>query len=259
VITTGGTAVFELEGRVAVVTGGNGGIGLGMARGLAQAGARVVVAARNAAKSRGAVAELEKLSPAMAVEVEVTQEASVAALVRTTTERWGRLDILVNNAGINIRKPAQELTPGEWHQVLETNLTSAFLLSRAAYPVMKSGGGGKIINIGSMLSIFGASFAPAYGASKGGIVQLTRSLAAAWARDNIQVNAVLPGWIDTELTQMARQQVPGLNENVLRRTPAGRWGVPDDLAGIAVFLASAASDFVTGTAIPVDGGYSIQV
>jgi 2-deoxy-D-gluconate 3-dehydrogenase len=124
---------------------------------------------------------------------------------------------------------------------------------------MKAAGGGKVINIGSMLSIFGASFAPAYGASKGGIVQLTRSLASAWARDNIQVNAVLPGWIDTELTQQARRDVPGLHDMVLRRTPAGRWGVPDDLAGIAVFLASSASDFITGAAIPVDGGYSIQV
>jgi 2-deoxy-D-gluconate 3-dehydrogenase len=123
---------------------------------------------------------------------------------------------------------------------------------------MKTTGGGKIINVGSMMSIFGASFAPAYGASKGGMVQLTKSLATAWARDNIQVNAVLPGWIDTDLTRRARQEVAGLNDNVLRRTPAGRWGVIDDLAGVAVFLASAASDFVTGAAIPVDGGYAIQ-
>ncbi len=252
--------MFDLKGKVAVVTGGNGGIGLGMARGLARAGARIVVAARNREKSRAAVTELERLGgEAVAVEVDVTQEASVAALVRATTERWGRLDVLVNNAGINIRKPAQDLSLEEWHRVLETNLTSAFLAARAAYPAMKAAGGGKVINIGSMLSIFGASFAPAYGASKGGIVQLTRSLASAWARDNIQVNAVLPGWIDTELTQQARRDVPGLHDTVLRRTPAGRWGVPDDLAGIAVFLASSASDFITGAAIPVDGGYSIQV
>jgi 2-dehydro-3-deoxy-D-gluconate 5-dehydrogenase len=123
---------------------------------------------------------------------------------------------------------------------------------------MKRNGGGKIINIGSMLSIFGASFAPAYGASKGGIVQMTKSLASAWAKDNIQVNAVLPGWIDTELTQRARQDVAGLHDRVLARTPAARWGAPDDFAGIAVFLASPASDFVSGTAIPVDGGFSIQ-
>jgi 2-deoxy-D-gluconate 3-dehydrogenase len=123
---------------------------------------------------------------------------------------------------------------------------------------MKKAGGGKIINIGSMMSIFAASFSPAYAASKGGIVQLTRALACAWARDNIQVNAVLPGWIDTAMTQRARKDIPGLNENVLRRTPAGRWGAPPDLAGIAVFLSSPASDFITGTAIPVDGGYSTQ-
>jgi 2-deoxy-D-gluconate 3-dehydrogenase len=123
---------------------------------------------------------------------------------------------------------------------------------------MKAAGGGKIINIGSMMSLFGASFAAAYSASKGGIVQLTKALASAWARDNIQVNAVLPGWIDTELTQNARRQVTGLHDSVLRRTPAGRWGVLDDMSGVAVFLASPASDFVTGTAIPVDGGYSIQ-
>jgi 2-deoxy-D-gluconate 3-dehydrogenase len=116
--------------------------------------------------------------------------------------------------------------------------------------------GGKIINIGSMMSIFGASFAAPYGASKGAVVQLTKSLAVAWAADNIQVNVVLPGWIDTELTKGAREQVSGLHEKVLARTPAGRWGAPEDMAGIAMFLASPASDFVTGTAIPVDGGYA---
>jgi 2-deoxy-D-gluconate 3-dehydrogenase len=251
--------LFDLSGRVAVVTGGNGGIGLGMARGLAWAGATVVVAARDADKSQRAVAELEALGTrAAALAVDVASEASVAALVDRVRDGFGRLDILVNNAGINIRKPPQELSLGEWHQVLEVNLTGAFLTSRAAYPLMKAQGGGKIINVGSMMSLFGASFVPAYGASKGGIVQFTRACAAAWARDNIQVNAVLPGWIDTDLTRRAREQVPGLHDNVLRRTPAGRWGVGDDLAGIAVFLSSSASDFVTGTAIPVDGGYSIQ-
>jgi 2-dehydro-3-deoxy-D-gluconate 5-dehydrogenase len=251
--------VFDLKDKVAVVTGGNGGIGLGMARGLAAAGARVVVAARDQAKSRDAVAELSRLGPtALAIATDVADEASVTALVAATTRQCGRVDVLVNNAGINIRKPAHELTLGEWHRVLDTNLTSAFLCSKAVYPAMKAAGGGKIINVGSMMSIFGASFAPAYGASKGGIVQLTKSLATAWARDNIQVNAVLPGWIDTDLTRRARQEVTGLNDNVLRRTPAGRWGGIDDLAGVAVFLASAASDFITGAAVPVDGGYSIQ-
>ncbi|MGH7392489.1 MAG: SDR family NAD(P)-dependent oxidoreductase [Candidatus Rokuibacteriota bacterium] len=251
--------MFDLKGRVAIVTGGNGGIGLGMARGLAAAGARVVVAGRNAAKSKAAVAELARLGPdPLAIEVDVALETSVTAMVRATTERCGRLDVLVNNAGINVRKPAHELALEEWRQVLDTNLTSAFLCSKAAYPAMKAAGGGKIINIGSMMSIFGASFVPAYGASKGGMVQLTRALACGWARDNIQVNAVLPGWIDTDLTRRAREQVPGLNDNVLRRTPAGRWGTIEDMAGVAVFLASPASDFVTGAAIPVDGGFSVQ-
>jgi len=250
--------VFDLKDRVAIVTGGNGGIGLGMARGLAGAGARVVVAARNQTKSAAAVRELEKLGgQGLAIAVDVVDEASVDALVRSTLDRCGRLDILVNNAGINIRKQPQDYTLAEWRRVLDTNLTSAFLCSRAAYAPMKAAGRGKIINIGSMMSIFGASFAPAYSASKGGIVQLTRALSSAWAKDNIQVNAVLPGWIDTELTRGARRQVTDLHDNVLRRTPAGRWGTMEDMAGVAVFLASAASDFVTGTAIPVDGGYSV--
>jgi 2-deoxy-D-gluconate 3-dehydrogenase len=251
--------VFDLKGRVAIVTGGNGGIGLGMARGLASAGARVVIAARNTGKSRSAVEDLAAHGgEAVAVEADVADERSVARLFATTQERWARVDILVNNAGINVRKPVHELALDEWRRVLDTNLTSAFLCSKAAYPAFKAVGRGKIINIGSMMSLFGASFAPAYGSSKGGIVQLTKSMAVAWARDNIQVNAVLPGWIDTELTQNARREVPGLHDSVLRRTPAGRWGGIDDMAGVAVFLASAASDFVTGTAIPVDGGYSVQ-
>ena len=250
---------FDLKGRVAVVTGGNGGIGLGMGRGLAEHGAAVVVAARNREKSARAVAELRGLgAQAEAIEVNVDDEASVDALIKATLASFGRLDVLINNAGINIRKPAESLALAEWRQVIDTNLTSAFLASRACHPVMKKQGGGKIINIGSMMSIFGASFAPAYGASKGGIVQLTRAMAAGWAVDNIQVNAVLPGWIDTELTRNAREQIAGLHDNVLRRTPAKRWGVEQDMAGVAVFLASSASDFVTGTAIPVDGGYSIQ-
>jgi 2-deoxy-D-gluconate 3-dehydrogenase len=252
-------SLFDLKGRVAIVTGGNGGIGLGMARGLAAAGAAIAVIGRNAEKSKSAVAELKALNAdAAPFEADVSIETAVERLVAQVMERFGRIDVVVNNAGINIRKPAQELALDEWRQVLDTNLTSAFLLSRAVHPIMKAQGGGKIINIGSMMSIFGASFAPAYSASKGGIVQFTKATAVAWARDNIQVNAVLPGWIDTELTRNARKEVPGLHESVLARTPARRWGVLDDMSGVAVFLASSASDFVTGTAIPVDGGYAIQ-
>lgn len=250
--------MFDLTGKVAVVTGGNGGIGLGMALGLAQAGARVVVAARNAAKSEGAVIQLRDAgSDSFAVSVDVTDESAVQQLFETVAQRCGALHILVNNAGSTVRKPVDQLTLAEWQWVMDTNLTSAFLCSRAAQPLMKAAGGGKIINIGSMMSIFAAPYAPAYGASKGGIVQLTKATAASWAADGIQVNAILPGWITTELTDGARKQVPELTQRVVARTAAGRWGTPKDLAGTAVFLASAASDFVTGAAIPVDGGYSI--
>ena len=251
--------MFDLQNKVAVITGGNGGIGFGMAQGLATAGAHIVIAARNAAKSAAAVELLQTSGArALAIQVDVTDEASVDRLFEQTLTRCGSVDILINNAGINIRKPANSLALEDWQQVIATNLDSAFLCCRAAYPHLKSVGGGKIINTGSMLSIFGAGFAPAYGASKGGIVQLTKSLASAWAADNIQVNAVLPGWVNTDLTRKARVEVEGLHDRVLERTPARRWGEAADFAGIAVFLASAASNFITGVAIPVDGGYSSQ-
>jgi 2-dehydro-3-deoxy-D-gluconate 5-dehydrogenase len=247
-------ASFDLSGRVAIVTGGNGGIGLGMAQGMADAGATIIVAARNAEKSAAA---LKTLGPRSAfIAADVADEASCRALVDATVQRFGHLDILVNNAGMSIRKPPESLSAAEWRSVLETNLTGAFVCCHAAHPVMAQQGGGKIVNIGSMFSLFGSSYAAPYAASKGGLVQLTKSLATAWAKDNIQVNAVLPGWIDTELTRAARQQVEGLHDRVLARTPAGRWGVPADLAGIAVFLAAPASDFVTGAVIPVDGGFA---
>jgi 2-deoxy-D-gluconate 3-dehydrogenase len=253
------TSPFDLTGRVAIVTGGNGGIGLGMARGLAQAGAAVAIVGRNATKSDAAVAELKQRGgKAISVVADVTDKAAVAAMIERVTRELGCIDILVNNAGINVRKPPHALSLEEWDSVIATNLTSAFLCSQAVYPAMKSAGGGKIINIGSMMSIFGASFAPAYAASKGGIVQFTRSCAVAWAADNIQANAILPGWIDTDLTKRARAEIDGLHDKVLARTPAARWGAIDDFEGIAVFLSSAASDFVTGTAIPVDGGFSVM-
>lgn len=253
------TKPFELSGKVAIVTGGNGGIGLGMAQGLADAGAAVAIVGRNEAKSVAAVADFGKRGvKAISVVADVTDKSAVAGMVARVTAEFGRIDILVNNAGINIRKPPQALELAEWDSVIATNLTSAFLCSQAAYPAMKAAGGGKIINIGSMMSIFGASFAPAYAASKGGIVQFTRSCAVAWAVDNIQANAILPGWIDTDLTKRARVEIDGLHDKVLARTPAARWGAIADFAGIAVFLSSRASDFVTGTAIPVDGGFSIM-
>lgn len=253
--------LFDLTGKVAIVTGGNGGIGLGIARGLAGAGASVVILGRNESKSQAAAKQLHADTGAevLVVTADVAESADIDRAVAETLNRFERIDILFNNAGINIRKPPQELTLEEWRKVIDTNLSSAFLMARAVYPSMKKVGGGKIINTGSMTSIFGSSFAAAYATSKGGIVQLTRSLALAWAADNIQVNAILPGWFDTELTQQARIEVPGLNERVLARIALGRWARPEDMAGTAVWLASRASDYVTGVAVPVDGGYSVSL
>jgi len=179
--------------------------------------------------------------------------------VSETEAACGRLDILVNNAGIMARDHPQDFTEEAWRRVLDTNLTGAFLCCQAAYPAMKRAGGGKIINLGSMASVFGSPMLAAYASSKGGIVQLTRALATAWAKDNIQVNAVLPGFIDTEITRQGRAQFPGLQERIEQRTPAGRWGEPGDLAGIAAFLSAPASNFITGTVTAVDGGYSIMM
>jgi 2-dehydro-3-deoxy-D-gluconate 5-dehydrogenase len=250
---------FDLSGKVALVTGGNGGIGLGMARGLARAGAALAIAGRDEDKNAAALRELKQFGvKTIAIPVDVANDVSCRAMVQDTVDRLGGLHILVNNAGINIRKTPQDYTLEEWKLVLDTNLTGAFVAAQAAYPEMKRLRGGKIVNVGSMMSLFGASFAAPYGASKGGIVQLTKALATAWAPDNIQVNAVLPGWIDTALTHRARKEVSGLHDRVLARTPAGRWGSPADVEGVAVFLCGAGSDFITGTAIPVDGGYSAQ-
>ncbi len=253
--------LFGLKGKVALVTGGNGGIGLGCARGFARAGGDIVIAARNQSKSAEAARGIEKDFGVrvLQLEVNVREEQSIEKMVKKALEAWGRIDILVNNAGMNIRNMPQHLSAAEWDEVIEVNLRSAFLCSKAVYPAMKKGGGGKIINIGSMYSIFGGPKLAPYGASKGGVVQLTRSLAVAWAPDNIQVNAILPGWIDTELTRKARKDVQGLHEHILARTPLGRWGEPDDLEGTAIYLASAASDFITGVALPVDGGFSVMV
>ena len=249
---------FDLTGRAALVTGGNGGIGLGIARGLARAGARVAIVARNTEKSQAAaraLAEETGVAP-LVLTADVSSPDQVAEAVSQAKDGLGRIDVLVNNAGISIRKPPQDLTPEEWHKVMDVNLTSAFLMSKAVYPHLKQAGGGKIINVGSMTSYFGASYAAPYATSKGGIVQLTKSLALAWAADNVQVNAILPGFFETELTDGARAQVPGLYERVLARIPVGRWAKPDDIAGTAVWLASAASAYVTGAAVPVDGGFS---
>jgi 2-deoxy-D-gluconate 3-dehydrogenase len=252
--------LFDLSGKVAIVTGGNGGLGRGMAQGLAAAGADIVIAARNASKTAETATALRQQYgvKVLEVQVDVCDTNNVQAMVAQTLTAFGKVDILLNNAGINIRKPPDELAAAEWQSIIETNLSSTFLCSQAVYEPMKRTGGGKIINNGSMFSIFGGSHVLAYAASKGGVVQLTKSLAVAWARDNIQVNVILPGWLYTDLTRGAIEQLPELHDRVLQRTPQGRWGEPEELAGAAVFLASKASDFVTGISLTVDGGYSIQ-
>ncbi len=251
--------LFDLTGRIAIVTGGNGGIGLGMATGLCEAGAHAVLVGRNAEKGRQALAGLasRKLSASF-VEADVTDEAACGRIVAGIVEAHGGIDILINNAGIAIRKPPEDYTLAEWRAVMDTNLTSAFIMSQAVYSSMKSRGGGKIVNIGSVLALFGAPFSVAYSASKGGLVQFTKALATAWAPANIQVNAILPGWIDTDLTIAARAQVQGLEQSVISRVPAKRWGKVEDFAGAAIFLSSTASDFVTGTTLLVDGGFTAQ-
>jgi 2-deoxy-D-gluconate 3-dehydrogenase len=253
--------LFSLKGKVAIVTGGNGGIGKGIARGFAGAGADVVIAARNPKKTAEAAAEIKKESGVrvLEVEVDVKQESQINAMAKKVLDAFGRIDVLVNNAGMNIRKMPQDLSAADYDEVLSTNLRAAFLCSKAVYPAMKKAGGGKIINIGSMTSIFGGGKLLPYGTSKGGIVAMTRALAVGWAQDNIQVNAILPGWIDTEMTQRARIELEGLNERVLARTPVGRWGRPEELQGTAIYLATAASNFITGVALPVDGGYSVSL
>lgn len=245
--------MFDLTGRVALITGGNGGIGLGMARGLAGAGATVAIVGRDAAKNARAAAELG--AGCITISADVTEPDRADAVVAEVVEKTGRLDILVNNAGTNIRATPDVITDEQWATVMDTNLTSAVRMSRAAYPHLVASTHGRVVSTGSMMSQFAIEFSPAYGASKGGIVQYTRNLAVAWGQHGITANALLPGWVETDLT---RPNKSTLNEKVMPRTPLKRWGSPDDFAGIAVFLASDASSFLTGAAIPVDGGFSIQ-
>jgi 2-deoxy-D-gluconate 3-dehydrogenase len=252
--------MFGLSGKVAIVTGGNGGIGKGIARGLAGSGANIVIGARNEAKTADAAAEIKTDFgvEVLGIKADMLQVSEIDEMVKQTLNKFGRIDILVSNAGIGIHKLPQDMSLAEWDENVDINLRGFFIIAKAVYPVMKKAGGGKIISIGSMTSIFGVGALPAYGASKGGILQLTRNLAVAWAGDNIQVNCILPGWINTDLSAEGKRDIPGLNEGIIARTPAGRWGDPVDLAGTAVFLASPASNFVTGVAIPVDGGYAVR-
>ncbi|MPV37149.1 SDR family NAD(P)-dependent oxidoreductase [Georgenia subflava] len=242
---------FRLAGRVALVTGGNGGLGLAIARGLAAAGARVWVTGRDERKN-AAVASRDGLG---ALVCDVRDEAAVARTVGTVVESAGRLDVLVNNAGNYVAGPVLELTEDDWRAVLDTHLTGSFLCAKHAARAMVAQGSGKIINIGSIYALFGQPASVSYTTAKTGMVGLTRSLAVELAAHGVQVNALLPGWYDTELTRGARETEWG--ERIRHKTPAQRWGEPIDLVGPAVFLASSASDFVTGVALPVDGGYAV--
>jgi 2-deoxy-D-gluconate 3-dehydrogenase len=250
--------LFDLTGKVAIVTGGNGGLGLGMALGLAKAGAAVAIAARRRDKAETALAALaEAGARTLFVETDVADRAACFAMAEAVAGHFGRIDILIANAGVATGGRPETMSEADWRRTLDINLSGTFFAAQAVHPHLKAAGGGKIVTIGSMMSIFGSPRAADYGASKGGVVQLTRSLAAAWARHGIQVNAILPGWLVTDLIAETKENAPGFSDAIVARTPAGRWGVPADLEGIAVFLCSPASDFVTGAAIPVDGGYSI--
>ena len=250
--------LFDLRDRVAIVTGGNGGIGLGIAQGLAAAGANVVLGGRNAHKGEQAVATIKAHEQACFFQADLSTEPGCAGIVEAAITRFGRLDILVNNAGLHIPAPAAAMSLEDWSRELEVNLTGPFLCSKAAHPYLAVRGG-KVINVASLASLAGMIHGANYCASKGGLLQLTRALAVEWATDGIQVNAILPGWISTDITAPAQHGVPGFDEMIVRRTPAKRWGTPEDFAGIGVFLASKASDFISGTAIVVDGGFSVAL
>lgn len=251
---------FDLDGKVAVVTGGNGGLGLGMAQGLAEAGAKIAIWARNWQKTEAAIGRLNGAAgTSIGLQVDVRDDGEIANAAADTVRRLGGIDILINNAGTSVRGTPEELNVGDYIDVMNVNLTAALRCAKAVYPAMAAQKRGKIINIGSMMSIYGSPFSLPYSVSKGGLVQLTKSLAIAWAKDGICVNAILPGWFETELTAGTRRHVPGLYEKIVERTPARRWGLPDDLAGTAIYLSAPASDFVTGTCICIDGGFSAGI
>ncbi len=251
-------ALFDLTGRVAVVTGGNGGIGRAIALGLAGAGASVAVFGRNGAKNRRVLDELKAIGfPCFAMSVDLTDRAGLEPALKQAESELGGIGILVNNAGnVSLSGGVLNETPEDWDGVIETQLNAVFLLSKLAAQSMVGRKSGKIINIGSMYSFFGSGLIPSYSAAKGAIVQLTKSMAIELAPHNIQVNAIAPGWIETDMTAPVRTMP--LNDEIIARTPAGRWGKAEEVAGTAVYLASRASDFVTGTTIRVDGGYAIR-
>lgn len=249
--------MFDLSGKVAVVTGGNGGIGRGIALGLAEAGAAIAILARNEEKNRATLAEIGKFGvPAAAITLDVTRRADLEPAMSEVERRLGPVDILVNNAGIAINRPALQYEAEQWDRVIETNLSSCFFLAQIAGRSMVSRGRGKIINIASEYSRFGGGGVVSYSAAKGGLVQMTKTLAVELGRFNVQVNAIVPGWITTDMT-VPVQSGP-FHDEIILRTPAGRFGEPEEMAGTAVYLASRASDFVSGAIVYVDGGFAIR-
>ncbi len=251
-----GPMMFSLEGKVALVTGATRGLGMAMANGLGAAGARLVVNGNSSGEKidKAVVAYQEAGIDASGYRFNVTNEEEVEAAVAQIESEVGPIDILVNNAGIIRRVPLLEMPLDEWELVIKTDLTSAFVVSKAVVGRMVKRGGGKVINICSMMSELGRDSVGAYAAAKGGLKMLTRNMATEWARHNVQVNGIGPGYFATEQTKPIRVDGHPFNEFIVGRTPAGRWGEPDDLQGAAVFLASAASDFVNGQIIYVDGG-----
>lgn len=249
------SGLFNLEGKVALVTGGSQGIGLAIAKGLGEAGARVVINGRNTDKLEQAVAELQSQGlDAAGFPFDVTDALQVEAAIRAMETAIGPVDILVNNAGIIRRMPAEDLEESDWNVVIQTNLTAPFLVSKYVGKSMIKRRQGKIINICSLMSELGRDTVSAYAAAKGGLKMLTRNLATEWAPHNIQVNGIGPGYIATPINTAYRTPGNPLDRYIVSRTPAGRWGTPADLVGTAVFLASPASDFVNGQLIYVDGG-----
>ncbi len=251
-----GIDLFALEGRVAVVTGAGRGLGEAMALALASAGASVVVGSRTAAQIEGVRDRIRALGcEAEARTVDCTDDSSCRELIESTVARFGKIDILVNNAGINIRKPILELSGEEFDRVMRTNLYGYFYCAQAAGHFMVERGRGKIINLSSMMGRVALPTQGAYASSKGAVEQLTNVLALEWAQHGVQVNAIAPSYFETPLTEPLYSD-PERRQFVCERTPMGRWGRPEELAGAVLFLASDASSFVTGHVLKVDGGWN---
>lgn len=250
-----GSQLFDLAGKTALVTGSSGGLGLAMARGLAEAGAAVVLNGRNERKLAPVARSFETAGHRVSsCAFDVSDEAAIGAAFERFDSEGVAIDILVNNAGNQLRKPMVELTSEEWRRVVDTHLTATFLMAReAARRMIARGKGGKIINMGSLTSTVARATIAPYAAAKGGIKMLTQAMAAEWAAHGIQANAIGPGYIHTEMTEPLVKDAR-FDAWVRGRTPSGRWGRPDDLIGVTVFLASQASDYVNGQIIYVDGG-----